>query len=99
MKSNIIVFGASGKTGILIVYQALNQGHQVTAFARQPSKVTIEHKNLRIIRGDVLDYDKVKEAVQGHDVVLCALGVDKNKPNTVISDGTRNIHKPRFGTK
>ncbi len=98
MKSNIIVFGASGKTGILIVYQALNQGHQVTAFARQPSKVTIEHKNLRIIRGDVLDYDKVKEAVQGHDVVLCALGVDKNKPNTVISDGTRNILKAMEST-
>jgi putative NADH-flavin reductase len=98
MKSNIIVFGASGKTGILIVYQALNQGHQVTAFARQPSKVTIEHKNLRIIRGDVLDYDKVKEAVQGHDAVLCALGVDKNKPNTVLSDGTRNILKAMEST-
>ena len=87
----IAVFGASGKTGILIVYQALNQGHQVTAFARQPSKVTIQHKNLRIIQGDIMDYDKVKLAVEGQDAVLCTLGVNINKPNTLLSDGTRNI--------
>ena len=87
----IVVFGASGKTGILIVYQALNQGHEVTAFARQPSKVTIQHKNLRIIQGDILDPEKVQLAVNGQEAVLCALGVDKNKPGTLLSDGTRNI--------
>jgi len=87
----ITVFGASGKTGILIVYQALNQGHEVTAFARQPSKVTIQHKSLRVIQGDILEFDNVKLAVEGQDAVLCALGVDKNKPNTILSDGTRNI--------
>jgi putative NADH-flavin reductase len=87
----IAVFGASGKTGILIVYQALNQGHQVTAFARQTSKVTIQHKNLRVIQGDILEFEKVKMAVEGQDAILCALGVDKNKPNTILSDGTKNI--------
>jgi putative NADH-flavin reductase len=87
----IVVFGASGKTGILLVYQALNQGHFVTAFARQPSKVTIEHKNLRIIQGDVMDQDRVRSAVEGQEAVLCTLGVDKNKPNTILSEGTRNI--------
>jgi len=88
---NIAVFGASGKTGILIVFQALNQGHVVTAFARQPSKVPIQHKNLKVIEGDVLDPERVRMAVEGQDAVLCALGVNKNKPNTVLSDGTRNI--------
>lgn len=87
----IVVFGASGKTGILIVYQALNQGHEVTAFARQPTKVTIQHKNLRVIRGDILDQEKVQLAVNGQEAVLCALGADKNKPGTLLSDGTRNI--------
>lgn len=87
----IAVFGASGKTGILIVYQALNQGHTVTAFAREASKVTIQHKNLRIVVGDVMDFGKVRLAVEGQDVVLCALGVDKNKPNTILSEGTGNI--------
>jgi putative NADH-flavin reductase len=50
----ICVFGASGKTGILIVYQALNQGHEVTAFARQATKVTIQHKKLCTYVDDLL---------------------------------------------
>lgn len=87
----LAVFGASGKTGILIVYQALNQGHYVTAFARQASRVTIKHKNLVVIEGDVSDMARVRLAVEGQDAVLCALGVDKNKPNTILSEGTRNI--------
>jgi putative NADH-flavin reductase len=94
----IAVFGASGKTGILIVYQALNQGHTVTAFARQPTKVTIQHKNLHVVQGDVMDIDKVKLCVEGQDAVLCALGVDKNKPNTLLSDGTGNILKAMEST-
>jgi putative NADH-flavin reductase len=87
----ITVFGASGKTGLLIIFQALNQGHQVTAFARQASRVTIQHKNIRIIEGDILDPVKVREAVEGQDAVLCALGITKNKPHTTLSEGTRNI--------
>jgi putative NADH-flavin reductase len=87
----IAVFGASGKTGILIVYQALNQGHVVTAFARDPSKVTIQHKNLRVVRGDVLEPENVLLAVENQDAVLCALGSDINKPNTMLSQGTANI--------
>ena len=87
----IAVFGASGKTGILIVYQALNQGHQVTAFARKPSNVTIQHKNLRVVKGDILEPDNIKAAIEGQDAALCALGVNMNKPNTLLSDGTKNI--------
>ncbi len=89
----IAVFGASGKTGILLVYQALIQGHAVTAFARQPTKIPIQHKNLNIIQGDIMDFDKIKLAVEGQDAVVCALGVDNNKPNTILSEGTRNILK------
>jgi len=89
----ISVFGASGKTGILVVFQALNQGHTVTAFARQAVKVTIRHNNLRVVEGDVMDYEKVKEAVAGNDAVICTLGIDRNRPSVVLSEGTRNILK------
>ncbi len=87
----ISVFGASGRTGILIVYQALNQGHQVTAFTRRASGVPIRHEKLKIVEGDVLDAGKVMEAVTGQDAVLCALGNDKNRPSVMLSEGTRNI--------
>jgi len=87
----IAIFGASGRTGILTVYQALDKGHLVTAFARKPSSVTIQHKNFRVIQGDILEYDKVKQAVEGQDVIISALGVESRKPTTVLSEGTGNI--------
>jgi putative NADH-flavin reductase len=87
----ITVFGASGKTGILLVYQALEKGHLVVAFTRRMASFPIQHKNLRIIEGDILDYNKVKEAVEGQDVVMSTLGVNERKYNTILSDGTTNI--------
>jgi putative NADH-flavin reductase len=86
----IAIFGASGRTGILTVYQALDK-HQVTAFARTPSSVTIQHKNFKVIQGDILEYGKVKQAIEGQDVIISALGVESRKPTTVLSEGTRNI--------
>ena len=87
----IAIFGASGKTGILTVFQALEKGHAVTAFARNPASITIQHKNIRVVRGDILEYDKVKQAVEGQDAVISALGVGSQKRSTVLSEGTRNI--------
>ncbi|MFH1160190.1 MAG: SDR family oxidoreductase [bacterium] len=89
----IAVFGASGRTGILTVYQALDKGHFVTAFSRKASHVTIQHPKITVVEGDVLDYEKVKAALQGNEAVLIALGVDKNQPTLVLSDGTANILK------
>ena len=46
---NIIVFGASGKTGKLVVEQALTLQHKVTAFVRNPTKLQINHTNLPVL--------------------------------------------------
>ena len=49
----LLVIGASGGTGRRLVQQALQQGHLVTAFARDPAKIKLTHANLRVVRGDV----------------------------------------------
>jgi putative NADH-flavin reductase len=87
----IAIFGATGRTGLLTVYQALDKGHAVTAFARNPAMVKITHKNITIVKGDILEYAKVKEAVNGQDVIISALGVESRKPTTMLSEGTKNI--------
>ena len=72
----LVVFGASGGTGQEIVKQALDQGHEVTAFVRDLKKLTIEHSKLRIIEGNVLqDQSAIASAVTGQDAIICALGV------------------------
>lgn len=87
----IAVFGASGRTGLLLVFQALNQGHEVTAYARRADKITITHKNIRVVEGELDDYVKIKEVVAGKDAVFCTLGIDKNKPSTILSGATKLI--------
>jgi putative NADH-flavin reductase len=88
---NLLIFGATGGTGRAIVAQALEQGHGVTAFARNPAAITTTHENLAVVHGDILDYASVERAVKGQDAVLSALGTKAIKRNTTISDGTRNI--------
>ena len=85
----LLVFGATGGTGQQIVAQALAQGHAVTAFARRPEAVTIQHDNLTVVQGDITDAAAVAGAVAGHDVVLSALGT-RGGP-AVLPEGTRHI--------
>ncbi|MEP6956476.1 MAG: NAD(P)H-binding protein [Chthoniobacterales bacterium] len=88
----ILVIGATGGTGRQLVEQALAQGHHVTALVRTPAKMQLTHENLRIVRGDVLDYVSVELAMLGQDAVVSALGhTHFLGPSRVLSDGTRNI--------
>lgn len=86
----LIIFGSTGTIGQQLVKQALEQGHTVTAFTRNPGKLeSLRHPKLSFHAGDVLDFPSVEKAVHGHDAVLCALGAGRQ--GTVRSEGTRNI--------
>lgn len=71
----LLVFGATGGTGRRIVQQGLQQGHVVTAFAREPKRFKLAHDNLRVVQGDVLHPVSIESAIAGQDAVLSALGV------------------------
>jgi putative NADH-flavin reductase len=91
---NILIFGASGATGHELVKQALAQGHNVTAFIRNPSKLKIKHDKLKVIQGDVINYQLVEGLVRGHDSVLSALGAaNPFKYDQSVVDGVNNIIK------
>lgn len=89
----LVIFGATGSVGCQVVKQALEQRHIVTAFARNPAKLTIQHPNLRFFQGDVLDLSAVEQAIQGQDAVVCTLGSGQKLTGTVRSEGTRHIIK------
>jgi putative NADH-flavin reductase len=71
---HIVIFGATGATGRCLVEQALDQGYDVTAFARNPASVTTSHVRLSIVRGDVFQKAPVQEAIANQDAVLCTIG-------------------------
>ena len=74
----VLILGATGGTGRALVDQAIAQGHVVTAFARDPSKVRSSNPNLHIAKGNMLDPASVEAAVRGQDAVISALGVRIN---------------------
>lgn len=90
----VIIFGATGFSGQAILAEAIKQGHEVTVLVRDSSKVKINHNNLRIVEGNVLDSQKVAFVIQNQEAVIQCLGVGgkgDGKPTTFISDATKII--------
>jgi putative NADH-flavin reductase len=89
----IVVFGASGGTGLQIVRQALAKGDDVTAVARRPDVITDEFgERVDVRKGDVLDPASLEGAFENANAVLSALGAHVGRqPTRVYSEGMRNI--------
>ena len=88
----LIVFGASRGVGRLLTEQALEQGHQVTAFARNPASLNLQHASLNVFAGDVTDPVGVERSLIGQEMVFLTVGADKNRgATTLFSVAARNI--------
>ena len=92
LPTRVLIVGATGGTGRQLVAQALERGHEVTAFVRNPDRLAVEHPRLRVLTGDVLDYASVEAAVRGQEAVVSALGHKRYfGPSRILSEGTRNL--------
>jgi putative NADH-flavin reductase len=87
----LVIFGSTGGTGKELLKQALDQGHNVTAYARNPARIQdIKHASLRVVCGNVLDPAVVESAVTEQEAVLVAIGAGAQR-TTLREDGTRLI--------
>ncbi|MDF1671299.1 MAG: SDR family oxidoreductase [Roseovarius sp.] len=86
----VIVIGATGTIGSLAVQQMLAEGHTVTAFSRTPDRIGINHAELSLVSGDVLNQLEVNTAVAGHDAVVITLG-SKSLRSLIRSKGTLTV--------
>lgn len=90
--TRILVVGATGGTGRQLIAQALARGYAVTALVRDPSRLQVDHPQLRVLQGDVLDEASVEAAMGGQEAVVSALGHKRFfYPTRILSHGTRNI--------
>jgi putative NADH-flavin reductase len=92
----VVIFGATGPTGQELVTRALDKGHKVTAFARNPDAIQQEDEHLQVFTGDVLQPATVDRAMDGQQAVLCAIGPRRRSgagetPVNVVSVATRHI--------
>jgi putative NADH-flavin reductase len=70
----LVVLGATGGIGKYLLEFATARGHEVTAFARTPQKITLKSGRLRVVPGDLLNVDQLTQVLRGHDAVLSAFG-------------------------
>lgn len=87
----IAVFGSTGRTGKQVARQALEQGFEVKAFARNPQKMDIRDEKLSLVQGDVVNTETVGRGVEGVDAVIVALGPKPDGTGNVMAEGTANI--------
>ena len=86
----VLVFGATGKTGGLVVDCALAKGHEVTVLVRDAGKFGKD--GVRVLAGDATKPDDVLRAVQGQDAIIEAIGgTTPYKTTSLESTSVRNM--------
>lgn len=98
----ILVVGATGATGRLLVEQLIARGHAVRAVVRSPGRlpeVLMSHDRLSIIRAGILDLSdaEMAQVVSGCDAVASCLGHNMSwkgvfgRPRRLVTDATRRL--------
>jgi uncharacterized protein YbjT (DUF2867 family) len=87
---HLAVFGGGGRTGALLLEQALAAGHSVAALARSPAALAAR-PGLTVIAGDAREPGPVAATLTGAEATICLIGVMNRKPHTDVSDATRVI--------
>lgn len=78
---NIALIGATGFVGSAVLNEALNRGYDVTAIARDTSKITVKSEKLTLAAADVYDTGALAKVLKGHDAVVNAFNAGWTNPN------------------
>ena len=96
----IVVFGANGRVGQLVVHDALAAGHSVVAFVHGDHAFE-EDSRLEVHRGDIHSPEEVDTAINGVDAVISALGSWGTQGKDILTSGMKNIipSMQKYGVK
>lgn len=71
----ITVFGATGKTGRLVLEQGLAKGHRMTAYVRDSGRLPdLGSREVRVVTSEVDDQVAISKALEDANCVISALG-------------------------
>jgi uncharacterized protein YbjT (DUF2867 family) len=92
----ILIVGASGRLGSVVVQHVLAQGKSIRVMTRNPlSLAHLQQQGVEIVSGDLRDRASLASACQGVEQVLAAAhaldGKGDNNPQTVDDMGNRHL--------
>jgi putative NADH-flavin reductase len=71
----ILILGATGRTGRLVVEDALKQGYDLSVLVRDKNKVSFSSKSIKVYQGTPTNRADLAAAMQGCEVIISALGI------------------------
>lgn len=94
----IAIVGATGFVGSAVVKEALDRGYRVTALARNPEKLNLQHERLITVKADVFNVDELAEVLKGHDAVISTYNPGWTNPN-IYADYLKGSRAVQEGVK
>jgi putative NADH-flavin reductase len=87
----IAIFGAAGRTGRHVLEQALERGHDVTAFVRTSSRTPVQQEPVHSVEGDAREPAAVERALEGAEAVISVIGLAAPEREPEHSEATGTI--------
>ena len=94
----VVLFGASGGVGRLLLRELLDQEHTIEAGVRDPAKIDVHHARLTVVRGDVTDPEAVRSAVADAEAVVSVVGQSRGSPTDLLARFAANLGPALAGT-
>ena len=100
MNMKILVIGATGRTGRLIVEEAIKQGYDLNVLVRDKNKMPFNSKSIKAYQGTPAHRTDLAAAMQGCEVIISALSVSRASdapwsklisPENFISESMKNL--------
>ncbi|XP_054257280.1 flavin reductase (NADPH)-like isoform X2 [Macrosteles quadrilineatus] len=92
MIKNVVVFGASSRTGVCVVNAAISKGLNVrVSVDRQTEQLRDRFRSVELVEGSPLDIQHVKATLEGQNAIIVVLGTKTKQANTFHED----IHTTR----
>jgi uncharacterized protein YbjT (DUF2867 family) len=96
----ILILGATGRTGKLLVEEAVKQGFDINVLVRDENKLTVESAAIMVFEGTPANPTVLLKAMHGCDAILSALNISRTSdfpwaalrtPKDFLSAGMKNI--------
>ena len=88
IKMKIVLYGATGNSGQRILQELSNRGHEVTAVARNTSKVP---STVKAVQDDLSNVDAIASVIAGADVVVSAYAPPHDNTDALLGVTERQI--------
>lgn len=96
---NVILYGATGKSGSRILEELVGRGHRVTAIVREPSKLAHPPAGVLVKQGDLSDAGRISQAVNGADALVSAYAPPQNETDQIVAVTERQVEALSHGSK